>query len=104
MSIPIQCECGRKLKARDEFAGTRAECPTCGRTLSIPPAADTAPAARTENAAADATYGLQPAVAVAGPEAGDAMEIVEFLDPPTSTASPIKRERGARPISMRMMF
>lgn len=36
MPVSVQCECGRNLKARDEFAGKRAECPTCGRTLTIP--------------------------------------------------------------------
>lgn len=35
MSIPIRCVCGRHLLA-DNFAGARAECPTCGRTLQIP--------------------------------------------------------------------
>lgn len=38
MPISVTCACGRKLRARDEFAGTRAECPTCGETIIIPAA------------------------------------------------------------------
>jgi hypothetical protein len=26
MAIEVQCECGRRLRARDEFAGKRAQC------------------------------------------------------------------------------
>ena len=39
MSIAVDCVCGRRLLAPDQFAGTRAPCPTCGRTLEIPPVA-----------------------------------------------------------------
>src|SRR5690606_23397546 len=30
MPITVACRCGRELKAREEYAGTRAECPYCG--------------------------------------------------------------------------
>ena len=36
MSSVVRCVCGRQLRARADFAGTRAECPTCGHTVEIP--------------------------------------------------------------------
>ncbi|QEH34938.1 hypothetical protein OJF2_34830 [Aquisphaera giovannonii] len=36
MAIRVQCECGKKLKARDEMAGRTAPCPDCGRPLTVP--------------------------------------------------------------------
>lgn len=40
MPIAVRCECGQKLKARDESAGRRAECPHCGRMVLIPASGD----------------------------------------------------------------
>ena len=36
MPISVQCECGRRLQARDEYAGRRTKCPDCGREIVIP--------------------------------------------------------------------
>ncbi len=36
MAISFQCECGRKLSARDELAGRSARCPACSTVLKIP--------------------------------------------------------------------
>ena len=36
MSIEVDCACGRSFKAKDEHAGLRAKCPTCGAILEIP--------------------------------------------------------------------
>ena len=36
MSISFSCECGKKLAAKDNFAGRRLKCPGCGRSLTIP--------------------------------------------------------------------
>ncbi len=36
MPIPVACECGRQLMAKDEFAGRQTQCPDCGRELLIP--------------------------------------------------------------------
>lgn len=36
MAISFSCECGKRVRARDEFAGRRMRCPDCKRTLSIP--------------------------------------------------------------------
>jgi hypothetical protein len=40
MPIPFGCECGKRLQAKDEFAGKKMRCPGCGKLLVIP---DTAP-------------------------------------------------------------
>ena len=36
MSIELQCNCGKVLKARDEHAGRQARCPSCKQLLFIP--------------------------------------------------------------------
>jgi len=36
MAISFQCNCGRKLKVRDELAGRSARCPACAAVLKIP--------------------------------------------------------------------
>ena len=36
MAIAVTCECGRSFKAKDEHAGLRAKCPSCGVVLDIP--------------------------------------------------------------------
>ena len=36
MAIEIGCECGRSFKAKDEHAGLKAKCPSCGSILEIP--------------------------------------------------------------------
>jgi hypothetical protein len=36
MSIPFTCECGKKMAAKDEFAGKRVRCPECQRLVAIP--------------------------------------------------------------------
>jgi len=35
MSIVVNCECGKQLRARDEMAGRRGKCPGCARVLLI---------------------------------------------------------------------
>jgi predicted RNA-binding Zn-ribbon protein involved in translation (DUF1610 family) len=35
MAIKVTCSCGKKLRARDEAAGKKAKCPTCGKVLVI---------------------------------------------------------------------
>src|SRR5215510_14186671 len=36
MPIIFDCECGKKLKARDDLAGQWVDCPACGRGLLVP--------------------------------------------------------------------
>jgi len=38
MSIPVRCQCGKAFAARDELAGKRVKCPSCGGVLAIPAA------------------------------------------------------------------
>lgn len=71
MAIVVRCGCGRVLKARDDFGGTRAVCPSCGGTVEIPLA----------TAAEDASAGLS-----------DPLRVKEFLDPPMGGAEPQSAE------------
>jgi hypothetical protein len=36
MSIKFFCQCGKRLRARDEMAGRRSMCPRCGNPVGIP--------------------------------------------------------------------
>ncbi len=36
MPIPLSCACGRALRARDELAGRKVNCPDCGAVLIVP--------------------------------------------------------------------
>jgi hypothetical protein len=36
MTIPVTCECGKKLRAKQELAGRRVKCPACGEVLVVP--------------------------------------------------------------------
>jgi predicted RNA-binding Zn-ribbon protein involved in translation (DUF1610 family) len=76
MAIPFSCECGKKLQAKDEFAGRKMKCPNCGRVLTIPHPARTAPA----NAAATQ--------AKPRPVAAETMPLPAKAPPPQPTASP----------------
>jgi len=112
MPISIQCECGRKLKAREEFAGSRAECPTCGRTLTIPVAGApgtgtgagspvTFEPARLPDRSANFAQKLRQQ---AGPIDADPLDIVDFLDPPTAPVAVAAPKSPRKQMSMRIMF
>lgn len=34
--IVVACKCGKRLRAKDEYAGKRAKCPACGHKLIVP--------------------------------------------------------------------
>lgn len=36
MSIVFRCDCGRQLQVKDEFAGKKGKCPSCGAEVDIP--------------------------------------------------------------------
>ena len=36
MSVAVTCSCGSKFKAKEELAGKRVKCPSCGGTLAVP--------------------------------------------------------------------
>ncbi len=47
MSISLMCSgCGKRLRAKDEFAGKRLKCPGCRRPLAVPSATAAAPVQR----------------------------------------------------------
>ncbi len=74
MPISVQCPgCGKKLKAKDELAGKRVKCPSCGQVLGIP-----LPLGRPDSPAKPAQTPSESLVqAVAR---GDASEIAGFID------------------------
>jgi uncharacterized protein (TIGR03067 family) len=39
VNIQLHCQCGARIRAKAEHAGTRAKCPSCGRDLVVPGAA-----------------------------------------------------------------
>jgi hypothetical protein len=38
MSIEVACQCGKTFKAKDEHAGLKSKCPSCGGIINIPKA------------------------------------------------------------------
>lgn len=108
MSITVTCNCGRELKAREEFAGTRAECPYCGKELTIP-AAESITGADPQMqekvtqfvAGTTAARSNEAATASAAPKPPPT-EIRDFLDPPKSPNAPAEREK-AEPVLKRML-
>lgn len=86
MWIPFSCStCGRHLKARDHFAGSRAVCPDCGSTVEIPKATAGQPGSAAQSFVADSR------------ESTHATDIVEFLDPPMRTPSPPPQPEPSTP-------
>ncbi len=43
MTILVGCACGKQFSVKDELAGKRGKCPTCGQALTVPPAAPPVP-------------------------------------------------------------
>jgi DNA-directed RNA polymerase subunit RPC12/RpoP len=37
MSISLICECGKKIRVKDDLAGKRIKCPGCGKSMLVPP-------------------------------------------------------------------
>lgn len=84
MAIPVRCpKCSRMLRARDEFAGSRAECPDCGSTIEIPEKSSS------QQSEATAKRNVEP------------VEITEFLDPPGAEVAP-EIEEPSTPVLQRM--
>jgi hypothetical protein len=48
MTIDFACKCGKALRAQEDHAGKRVQCPQCGRVLLIPAPAVTSPVSRWE--------------------------------------------------------
>ena len=94
MSIRVKCpECQRVLEAKDRYAGKRAECPDCGKPLTIPNPSEESPT----TAEGEAFKGLQ------WHKTGPVMDIEEYLDPP-GTAKPVAEPPSpTKPVVQRML-
>ncbi len=47
MTIEFECQCGKRLRVKDEHAGKKVKCPACGEPLVVPRSKQSA---RTETA------------------------------------------------------
>lgn len=105
MAIPIQCQCGRRLTARDEFNGARARCPTCGRILHLVRSSDVPdgnPAEPTPLTDFESTGPAATAVHSddsVNDDEPESLPITEFLDPPTAEIPPPEPKRSPLTLS-----
>lgn len=53
MPIPVECECGRAMRVKDEMAGKKGRCPSCNGILLIPAVAAPPPLREVQPAADD---------------------------------------------------
>lgn len=107
MPITVACDCGRELNARNEFAGTRAECPYCGSELTIPSAdlsegADPSTQEKVADFVKQATAAKTETASAQTPPRPEPTEIRDFLDPPAERpkSSPAVAEE---PVLQRML-
>lgn len=95
--IIVQCECGKRLQARDDQAGARARCPQCQRTLIVPspdaPAAQAPPQAQWPQPAPQA----QPSAWDQQPAAQPATATGEYSSYQPSPAAPAAAEPAGDP-------
>ena len=59
MPIEVACQCGKSFKAKDEHAGLRAKCPSCGAAIDIPKARSDPPPISDGVGIADLQEGLK---------------------------------------------
>ena len=86
MAATFSCvSCGRRLRARDEFAGKRAECPYCGCVLQVP---------HLDEPPIDAEL-------VSPTAAGPGAAIQQYFDPPSATP---KAKGVTTALSLQRMF
>jgi len=96
--IPVRCECGKSLQAKDEFAGRKVKCSKCGKILRIPAAADRGNPAVTPTVALTAPAPVQaneapaPAKVIARPA-----PVVAKPVSPAPLAKPVPTSGRARP-------
>jgi hypothetical protein len=117
MTVRIPCLCGVQLTAPDYYAGARAECPSCGRTVVMPkkeapPVAEPPPvmAEAVEPPPAQRKATEKPSPATSGQDRGFGSseefehleEAIQFFDPPT--APPPQPTRKKRTPWARQMF
>lgn len=99
MDVFIECLCGRRLKASSAFIGTQANCPFCGKLLTIkasyPPASD--PPASDPPVMAEV---VEPSEQKAAQAQHRAHPIPEYREPPKKPIPP----KPKRTISWGKMF
>lgn len=74
MSIIVQCDCGKRFKAKDGLAGRKVRCPGCREPLRIPEA----PSGAGEAVAAGRRAGPKAQAAGSGPEVDAEAAILKF--------------------------
>jgi hypothetical protein len=89
MPIEFECDCGKRLTAKEEFVGRRLRCPGCQSVLTIPksslmntpvvPPLGAEQGLEVLKAATAAMAGKQKPMPIAGPKTAESM----FLDEPT---------------------
>ena len=101
MPIAVQCaNCGRQLRARDEFSGRRAECPSCGELVLIGTLLSAAESMPPSPSALSSAPPRPTSTSVADPQP---IDIVEFLDPPQPVAAPLAAARPGKPVLQQML-
>lgn len=90
--IRVVCQCGAKLKVKDELAGRVGKCPTCGEKLTIPKPTPAAPAPANDFAPIpfDSLEDELPPTPIILPENRDGL----------GTVAPDPSERQAQPASV----
>ena len=107
MPITVACDCGRELKARDEFADTRAECPYCGKELTIPGADTAIETQKSVSSKVDEFVAKASAYKAGNADStqstrAEPTEIRDFIDPPTSQPNTSLKDQQ-EPVLQRML-
>ena len=95
MPIKFRCTCGKVLAARDEHAGRRAKCPTCGAVVEVPKKSEARPASvpAAPRPAPASSSAARPAAAPAGKVA-----------PPPQAVAPPPRVNILIPTALKAKF
>lgn len=91
MPIPFSCPCGKKLLAKEEFAGRRMKCPACGTVLAIPNPAATETLAPPPPGAMPVVMLEDPALPVAPPPSPPVAATLNKETPPVFQMHPAER-------------
>src|SRR5688572_14516442 len=96
MPIPVTCTCGKRVAAKDEFAGKRLKCPSCGGAIAIPASQAAAPQPAAP-AQADPLFASDPFAASAS--SGNAFDLgnLSGFDAPGPASAPF--DSGAGPFA-----
>ncbi len=98
MSIAVACACGKRFKAKDEYAGKRAKCPACGQPLTIPQPPPAKPATDDEIMALAEPEVFQPAARASTTKKPTAAAAVASARVPPLSKSSRPASKGAMPM------